>query len=230
MEVSKIKYRILTIIFIIALILPIVMIIAAEIKVSLAINDTKNILNNLDADEVQQEILVELKNSNFNINSSDIQTKFETLNKVDSNTWNACSSSRKSSYDNDFVYAFIVNTKEKTGLAIPLFKIESTSHGKFKKITYINEYTWFNSYIISNSINKVLDKHGIKGGAYAYHGRRYSNTYCQYSVNGNSAYLQYKDSDFAIEVLQKIDKATDNYYYKNIITKSSNLNAWGFVN
>lgn len=230
MEVSKIKYRILTIIFLIALILPIVMIIASEIKVSLAISDTKKILSKIDADEMQQEIISELKNSNFNINSSNIQTKFETLRAIDTNTWNTCCSSRKGSYDEDFVYAFIINTKEKTGLAIPLFKIESTSHGKFKKITYINEYTWFNSYIIIDSINKVLDKHGLKGGIYAYHGRRYSTTYSKYSANGKSAYLQYKDSDFAIEILQKINNNTDKYYYKNTITKPSNLNAWGFVN
>lgn len=230
MEVSKIKYRILTIIFLIALILPIVMIIATEIKVSLAISNTKNILSNIDASKVQQEIINELKNSNFNVNSSDVQTKFETLKKVDSDTWNTCSSSQKSYYDSDFVYAFIVNTKEKTGLAIPLFKIESTSNGKFKNITYLNEYTWFNSYTIANSINKVLDKHGIKGGMYAYHGRRYSSTYTKYSVYCKSSYLQYKDSDFAIEVLQKIDNNTDNYYYKTTISKSSNFNAWGFVN
>ena len=75
MEIGKIKFKIIVTIFIIALLLPIIMIIIEEIKVSIAINNTKDILSNINAKEMQEEIIDRLKDSKINVNTSSIKTE-----------------------------------------------------------------------------------------------------------------------------------------------------------
>ena len=156
MEIGKIKFKIIVTIFIIALLLPIIMIIIEEIKVSIAINNTKDILSNINAKEMQEEIIDRLKDSKINVNTSSIKTEIEAFQEADEDIIKACTYSSNNDSEKDFVYAFIIDEKEENVVAIPLFRIESDSNGYFKNIEYVSN--WFYNINILEKINKLKEK------------------------------------------------------------------------
>lgn len=234
MKLGKIKFRIMVIIFIIALLVPVVMIVKEEILVSKSISNTKKILSNIEAKEMQKEIIEKLKESEININTSSVKTQFELFQKADEDILKACTYSSNDNNEKDFVYAFITDKKEEKCVAIPLFKIVSDSNGKFKTIEYISGRNWINNSIVDNAINEVLrTKYGLEKGM-GYYGIRYQKKYYgpmhEPKIIGNNKSLKYKDSDFAKEIIKEIN--TGNYveYYYNDLIKESEITAiWGLL-
>lgn len=232
MEIGIIKFKIIVTIFIIALLLPIIMIIIEEIKVSIAINNTKDILSNINAKEMQEEIIDRLKDSKINVNTSSIKTEIEAFQEADEDIIKACTYSSNNDSEKDFVYAFIIDEKEENVVAIPLFRIESDSNGYFKNIEYVSN--WFYNINILEKINDVLKtNYGLEKGM-GYYGRRYEKTYYgpwhKPSVMGDDKYIQYKDSDFAEEIAKEItDNRYDERYYSNIIKDSEKSVIWGLL-
>lgn len=228
MEIGKIKFRIIEIIFVIALLLPIVMIVKEEVKVDMAIANTKKILSNIDADEFQEEIIKKLKKSNLNLNTSYIKTYFEVFKDMDDDILEMCTYSSKDDDLKNFVFAFIVDEYEKEGIAIPLFKINRYKDDTFATIEYYN-FGYNDS--VTNAINNVLEKeYDIKGGTYAYHGIRYSQkfqgSYHKPSQFGPYASIKYKDRDVANEILKKVE---DTDYIFDSDYESKRAWIWGLL-
>lgn len=234
MKIGKIKFRIMVIIFIIALLVPVVMIVKEEILVSKSISNTKKILSNIEAKEMQNEIIEELKDSKININTSSVKTQFEVFQKVDENVLKACTYSSNYDDEKDFVFAFITDEREEKGVAIPLFKIVSDSDGNFKKIEYVSGGNWFSNNIVGTAINDVLrTKYGLEKGM-GYYGIRYEKKYYgpmhEPKIIGDKKSLKYKDSDFAKEIIKEItNRNYVEHYYNDLIKKSEITVIWGLL-
>lgn len=234
MEIGKFKFRIMVIIFIIALLVPVVMIVKEEISVSMSISNTKKILSNIKAEEMQEEIIERLKNSQININTSSLETQFEVFQEVDKDILKKCTHSTSDYKAKDFVFAFITDKEEEKGVAIPLFKIVSDSDGKFKNIEYVSGDEWFNGYMVVDAINDVLKtEYGLEKGM-GYYGMRYEEEYYgpmhEPSIIGDDYSLKYTDSDFAKELIQKMNKGNyEEYYYASLIKEADKSVIWGLL-
>ena len=228
MEIGKIKFRIIEIIFVIALLLPIVMIVKAEIKVDMSIANTKKILNNIDADEFQEKIIERLKKSSLNLNTSDIKTYFELFSEIDYDILEMCTYSSKDETLKNFMFAFIVNEDDEKGIAIPLFKINRYTDETFATIEY---YDYDYNSIINNAINDVLEKeYGLERGMDRYYGMRYEKnfrgSYHKPQKYGPYASIKYKDKDVANEILKEIE---DTDYIFDSWYESKKTLIWGLL-
>lgn len=236
MEIRKGLYRIIKLIFTIAILLPIIMLARAEILVKIEIRNTKEILSNIDADEFQEEIIERLEDSIINIDKKSTKTTFEVFQDVDSDIMDMCTYASKNDIAEDYVCAFIVDSREETGMLIPLFKIESDKNGKFKKIEYCSVSYWFKDNFLEKSINDVLEsEYGLKRGMAYYGGYKYSQAFYgpmhKPSKIGIHQSLRYKDKDFATEILEDLnDYDIDNeYYYKSLLNSDAITVIWGLL-
>ncbi len=233
MKIGKYKFKLMVIIFIISLILPIIMIVKEEIKVSLSIKNTKDILSDIDADEMKEEIIDKLKDTDLNVNTSSIKTEFEEIQKIDKDILKMCTYSSGDD-EKGFVYAFIIDEDEEKGIAIPLFRIKSDSDGMFKNIEYISGHNWLDSdSYISSAINNVLKtEYGLED-AMGYHGMRYSREYYgpahKPSIIGDEKSIKYRDEDIASEIIKEFNHGGSSSYYNHILYTKERTVIWGFL-
>lgn len=232
MEIGKIKFRVMVTIFIIALLVPIVMIVKEEVVVSMAIDKTRKILSNISAEEMQEKVIEKLEESEININTSSLKTTIGAFQKVDEDIVEACTYSKDDDDAKKFVYAFITDKKERKGIAVPLFKIESDSDGNFKRVEYINDT--YNNYTYKAIDSILKEEYGLERGM-GYYGMRYARRYegsmHKPRIIGDKKYIKYKDTDFAIEIMQEI---LDSEYYseytcKSILNEPERLAIWGIL-
>lgn len=133
-----------------------------SISTSMRIKETENKLSKINAEEFESKLISELKQSKFNINTSNLST--EICN------WNDFNNTKKgqmavmsieifyaaNNIDNpyeDCVSAYITSNS-KGVVAIPLFKIEKDNNGNFKDIVYTERV--LKESVVTNAIEKVL--------------------------------------------------------------------------
>lgn len=139
------------------------------ISTNMAIKNTEKKLSQINVEELETKLIKELEKSKFNVNTSHISTKicnWEEAGKSGDNDLPFTMSIElfysANKQDNPYeksISAYITSNSNEI-VAIPLFKIESDSNGKFKKIIYtemaLKEYT------VTDTIKKVLkDEYGI---------------------------------------------------------------------
>ena len=133
-----------------------------SISTSMKIKETENKLSKINAEEFESKLISELKQSKFNINTSNLST--EICN------WNDFNNTKQgqmavmsieifyaaNNIDNpyeDCVSAYITSNS-KGVVAIPLFKIEKDNNGNFKDIVYTERV--LKESVVTNAIEKVL--------------------------------------------------------------------------
>lgn len=236
MKIRKGLYIIIKIIFIIAVLLPIIMLAKAEISVNIKIRNTKKILSSIDANEFQKKIIERLEDSPINIDNGSTKTTFEVFQNIDDDIMDMCTYASKYDVAQDYVCACIVDNKKETGMLIPLFKIDSDNNGKFKKIEYFSTDYWFSSDFAEEAINSVLEsEYGLKRGMAYYGGHKHSRAFYgpmhTPSQIGTHLSLRYKDKDFAVDIIKALnDNSIDNeYYYSSLLNGSQITVIWGLL-
>lgn len=133
-----------------------------SISTSMRIKETENKLSKINAEEFESKLISELKQSKFNINTSNLST--EICN------WNDFNNTKQgqmavmsieifyaaNNIDNpyeDCVSAYITSNSRGV-VAIPLFKIEKDNNGNFKNIVYTERV--LKESVVTNAIEKVL--------------------------------------------------------------------------
>ena len=133
-----------------------------SISTSMRIKETENKLSKINAEEFESKLISELKQSKFNINTSNLST--EICNWNDFNNTKQCQMAVMSieifyaanNIDNpyeDCVSAYITSNSRGV-VAIPLFKIEKDNNGNFKNIVYTERV--LKESVVTNAIEKVL--------------------------------------------------------------------------
>lgn len=120
------------------------------------INQVKERISQIKTEELQKNIIDELKNTSLNINNSSMETYFgtETNDSMDmalSFYYGLVSQGYSSNKNNEgYVYAFVSSKNRNIGVMIPCFKIESDNNGNVKNIVIPN------SNRVSLPIKKVM--------------------------------------------------------------------------
>lgn len=210
MKVNRIKFKIIVSILIIIALVPIVIIGTDHISNAIKISKTRNALEQLYAKELETKIIDKLKTTKINVNTSTIKTTFEKYQYVDDDIFKLCTYNNKSSnIYKDFICMFI--TENNKGIAIPLFKIESYSNGKFKTIEFLDGSEWFWKPIVGDTIQQIIKSECNIENSYFYCNEFYGASR-KPKVLGKEMQLMYKDRDFAADILADIIVSGDNHY------------------
>lgn len=131
------------------------------ISTNIKIKDTENKLSQINAEELESKLISELKQSKFNINTSNLSTQICDWNDLGNTKQGEMAAmtieifyagNKINNPYEDNVSAYI--TSNKGFAAIPLFKIEKDNNGNFKNIVYSERI--FHSSIVKEAIEKVL--------------------------------------------------------------------------
>ena len=135
-----------------------------NIKMDNEIKETEQKIRNIDASELQDNLINAFKKTNINLQGNGYYATFGdayglTRMISDDKTFSE-------TYLGDFIcVGFLVSDNSENGLAvIPLFKIESDSNGKVKNILYLDISTkvYELSELVKNTVEQVLkDKYNI---------------------------------------------------------------------
>lgn len=205
-----------------------VLIIAVVAVISIILNNgnsnqVKEKLGQIKTEELQNNLINELKNTSLNVNNSSMETYFgmQTDDSMDMSLsfyYNLVMENYKGNEENnDYVFAFVSSKNKKIGVVIPCFKIESDSNGNFKNIilpshvgTGGNVFVPVKS-IMWNTIEKVFrEKYDIDVSKYS----EYGKGKCMLLTNAN---IMASDSnrDYTIQVFKEITNNTDGYSWNN---------------
>ena len=214
MKVNRIKFKIIVSILIIIALVPIVIIGTDRISTAIRVSKTRNALGQIYAKELETKIIDKLRTTGINLNTSTIKTTFEKYQDVDDDILKLCTYNDKSSNTyKDFICIFI--TENNKGIAIPLFKIESYSDGKFKTIEFVEGFTWFDSFIVFDTITEILR---TEYNAEYFYANEFYGPSRKPKVLGKQMSIMYKDKDFATDILVEIMfKVNDFYVDKEVL-------------
>lgn len=230
---QKTKSKVFFILTILAIIIVLVIgiVIVNIMKPKILVSQTEKKISQIDASQLQEKIIEELKNTALNINKSQIKTDFQVcdINRKDYFCENIAFDSifyaPSENYFDNFVFATITKDKQENFLYIPCFKITSDSNGKVKNIEYLCSDHYDIYIIIEKSINKVLkDVYNlntpIENVSYKY-GYNQSNTYVDW--------LKIDKKDYRYEIISIITQKDKNSI-KEIEQKDNssiiNISSW----
>lgn len=146
----------------IVIVLIISIVIVNIMKPKILVSQTEKKISQIDANQLQEKIIEELKNTALNVNKSSIKTDFQIcdINNKDYFGENIGFASifyaPSENYFDNFVFATIIKETQENFLYIPCFRITSDSNGKVKNIEYLCSDQYDIYTIIENSINRVL--------------------------------------------------------------------------
>lgn len=219
MSVEKSKKNIKTIVVIILII---AIIIGGVIATNLIMNNakikqTKEKISQINAQELQEKLINELKNTSLNVDTSSIQTQFGTKTITDSmdtalRFYYGLVMKNYSNVDG-YVFAFVSSKDRNIGVAIPCFKIESDSNGNFQNIVFpsntgslipIRKIMW-------ETIQKVLEEeYNIDVSNFSGLGKGRSLISGKVNVITSTS-----DIDFAVTAFKEIIENTDGYSWSS---------------
>lgn len=180
-------------------------------------NDMKEKINQINAQELQEELIKELEKSPININNPSVKTRFKVAvedpnveisdDKIivgDNADLLNSGMSISYSFTEDppryvgYITAFITyepNTKSSLkGVAIPCFKIESNSNGKFKNIIFAYKDDFGIADTVYNILKNLLkEKYDVDITVLEYD---------DYIVDSRGIY--YTDKEFAVDIIKTI--------------------------
>ena len=132
------------------------------------INDTEKKIGQINAEELENQIIKELENTPLNINTSGYKTTFEICNKDKNSKLSATVGANSifygpsENYFENFICAVISNDTEQL-MIFPCFRITSNDSNKVENIQYISYDNLGISNNIHNTITNILkNKYGIK--------------------------------------------------------------------
>ncbi len=184
------------------------------------INQTEKTLSEINAKELEKNLIEELKNSTLNVNTSSLKTIFGTEDTFSKefNGVSALDFALSLRYKNenpykDYVCAYIVTDKAENGIVVPCFKIISDNNGNFKYILYLTN----SKFNVSNVVNKVF-KNKYNVNTMLTGNNKY---YDKFVVSGNQKYqekmeiyLGLADDENALniarEIYPKLKNGNDN--------------------
>ena len=161
---------------IIALVLVIIIVVVGiivkePISNNIIIKDTENKISQINAKELETELINSLKNTSLNVNTSRYKTEFEICNKNSNEQLSGTMSitagfyGPSEDYFENFVCAVISdkNSKFNFGIVFPCFRITSDNSGKVRNIEYVS----YDNLGISDNVHKTMNsilrnKYGIK--------------------------------------------------------------------
>ena len=181
----------------------------------------KETLSQINAEELQEKIIEKLKATPLNVNTKSIRTEFtsellERGNDGDAIRFYYSLMFNNYSSEKDYVFAVYTDTNENDmELAIPCFKIEADSNGKFKNI--ISPANNSGSFAVGknvwNAVKGVLkDEYNIDISNYSL-----GNGITGLSNEKPIAVMNYEADDFAKSVSDEIIKNTDIQYNYNAV-------------
>ena len=187
------------------------------ISKNMKIKDTEEKLSQINAEEFESKLISELKQSKFNINTSNLST--EICNWNDLENTKQCEmavttieifygANKMNNPYEDNVSAYI--TSNKGFAAIPLFKIEKDNNGNFKNIVYSERI--FHSSIVKEAIEKVLkDCYGID--MFIVGNAKYNTRFNKFNTDRETMFA---DEDILDIVFEKVEgyKSNDIEYYE----------------
>ena len=211
---QKTKSKVFFILAIITIVI-IGIVIANIMKPKILVNQTEKKISQIDASQLQEKIIEELRNTALNINKSSIKTDFQVcdINKKDYFCENIAFDSifyapSKNYFDN-FVFATIIKDKQENFLYIPCFRITSDSNGKVRNIEYLCSDQYDIYTIIENSINKVLkDGYNINTPIWKVSDIKYG--YNQSNRYTLMDWLQIDKKDYRYEIISLITQKDKN--------------------
>lgn len=190
---------------IIAIIVAVLLIVASifiikAISVNIQIKETKERLSQINAEELKEKLIEELKKTDFNVNMN-TDTMSVTTEFTDTFGENQLK---------DFTEILITAHKYNklvAGIEIPCFKITSDDNGNFKNIEYIDG-TILDSWIIENTIQKVFkDSYNIDltiiGNA------KYNLTFNKSKTNSGN--ISFASNEFLVTIISRINNTNLDY-------------------
>lgn len=147
-------------------------IVKKPISNNIIIKDTENKISQINAKELETELINSLKNTSLNVNTSRYKTEFEICNKNSNKQLSLTMSvtagfyGPSEDYFENFVCAVISDTNNSNsnfGIVFPCFRITSDNSGKVRNIEYISYDNLGISDNVHETMNSVLkNKYGIK--------------------------------------------------------------------
>ena len=178
-------------------------------------NQVKERISQIKTEELQKNMIDELKNTSLNINNSSMETYFgtetnDTMDMALSFYYDLVSQGYSSNKNNEgYIYAFVSSKNRNIGVMIPCFKIESDNNGNVKNIVIPN------SNRVSLPIKKVMwdtlekvfnEKYNIDISNY----KELGKGICGISGNVNIM-TSSSNVDFTVQVFKEFTNNTDGY-------------------
>lgn len=188
-----------------------------NIKINNEINETEQKIKNINASELQDNLINAFKKTNINLQGNGYYATFGDAKELTMMINNNETLSKE--YLGDFIcVGFLVSDTSESGMVvIPLFKIESDSNGKVKNISYVKTST--DNYSFSELVEKTVIE-------------VLKNQYnIDVMITGNSEYnTKYNSSlNFGSSKSSALSKnlsiyGTSNTITKKVINKITNVN------
>lgn len=234
-EKSKKKpSKIIWIVLLIIIVIPVGIIAIPNIMIIKDMNQMEKKLSQIDAEELQNKIIEELKetplNAYYSGDSLLVVTEFlDTLEETD----NFVTATTFCTTENDF--------SDAQATAIPCFKIKSDSEGKFQTIEYISASSCMSGSVVQEAIENVfkesynIDMHllGENRGKYC---SKFLGSEHEPKVNGKSMEIMYDNYMYAMILMTDLIKAsypdiTDEDYAYDLadedLEKGGKTDIWG---
>lgn len=196
-EIKKknIKIVIAIVILIIVIILGICLV--PLISSSIVIKETQEKLRNINAEELQNQIIAELEHSDLNIDMTADSIKIETV--IDEGIrFKGYTTAKIGCLQNGTVVGV---------MEIPCFKINSDNNGKFKSIEYTQEF--MKKSIIDDVVRKIFkNNYDLENFDEIRGSKKYRE---RFNANGTSGEIYCSDNEFFIIILKRLKKGFNNY-------------------
>ena len=227
MSVQNNKKKMITIIVAIILIIAVISVgvIATNYIIdNNQVKETKEKISKINAEELKERIIEELKNTPLNINTSSLKTTFgnqeEFAEEVDGFGLNKGIDFHygKANTDNpyeDCISAYISTYDGKSGIVIPCFKVVSDNNGNLQYILYATGFPYNVSEVVGEVLKREynIDKNLTGNAEY----------YKQFIKEGNQKYQEHidiyvglADEELTATVVNEIVSNEFNYTLNNI--------------
>lgn len=228
MSIKRSTIKIIIAVIVLAIIIAVLVGVVIPI---LRVNQVKNKLSKINAQELQTKIIEQLEKSPINIDTETIETEFRKLDSTKTEldnimklgylaveSYNTNVVGVKKEVDKPYEYfisAYIVDkNNDSIGAAFPCFNIESDSNGNVKSIETIESYyeCKFIERIIKCEIENVLkNEYGIDTSVIN-DLRNKDNKTITFSKNAEKLRLRYANEKFLVDTFETISNKMGNNY------------------